>query len=239
VERVTTLLVSDLHLDSARPAATHRFTDLLSAWHGRTSALYILGDLVEYWLGDDQPVGNLETAFRAIRDFAATCPVYFMHGNRDFLIGGEFAARYAVTLLDDPTVVDLHGTPTLLMHGDTLCTDDHDYQALRNLVRDPDWQREFLCKSLAEREAMARHLRESSKAAMAEKSMEIMDVNAQSVAQAFRKHGVSRLIHGHVHRPAVHTGQIDGMPRERIVMGDWYESLSYVTCDDQGCVLHD
>ncbi|MDH3713647.1 MAG: UDP-2,3-diacylglucosamine diphosphatase [Gammaproteobacteria bacterium] len=235
---MTTLLLSDLHLDDARPAATQRFTDLLSAWRGRTSALYILGDLVEYWLGDDQDVGDLETAFRTIRDFAATCPVYFMHGNRDFLIGNGFASRYGVELIEDPTVVDLHGTPTLLMHGDTLCTDDHDYQALRGTVRDPDWQRVFLSKSLAEREAMARRLRDTSKAAMAEKSREIMDVNAHSVAQAFRKHGVGRLIHGHVHRPAVHAVQIGDLPGERIVMGDWYESSSYVTCDREGCTLH-
>jgi len=177
-------------------------------------------------------------AFLAIRDFAESCPVYFMHGNRDFLIGGEFAERYSVTLLQDPTVVDLHGTPTLLMHGDTLCTDDHDYLAFRTMVRNASWQREFLSKSLAEREAVARHVRDTSKAAMAEKSMEIMDVNAQSVAQAFRAHGVARLIHGHVHRPAVHNERIDGGTCERIVMGDWYESLSYVTCDSRGCTLH-
>ncbi len=233
-----TLLISDLHLDGARPAATRRFTDLLSAWRGRAAALYILGDLVEYWLGDDQAVGDLQTAFATISDFAATCPVYFMHGNRDFLIGDAFAARYNVTLLADPTVVDLHGTPTLLMHGDTLCTDDHDYQALRRMVRDHDWQRDFLAKPLAEREAIARHVRDTSKAATAEKSQEIMDVNADSVAEAFRRHGVSRLIHGHVHRPAVHEVQVDGKTRERIVMGDWYETVSYVTCDATGCALH-
>lgn len=235
---MTTLLVSDLHLDGARPAATARFTALMEDWRGRCSALYILGDLVEYWLGDDQAVDELGGAFEAIRDFAAHCPVYLMHGNRDFLIGEGFAARYGVTLIADPTVVDLHGTRTLLMHGDTLCTDDHDYQALRSTVRDPDWQRGFLAKPLAEREAFARQVRATSRSATAAKSMEIMDVNAHSVASAFRDHDVRRLIHGHVHRPAVHTERVDGTPCERIVMGDWYESLSYVTCDDSGCSLH-
>ncbi len=233
-----TLLLSDLHLDPARPDATERFTALLSQWQGRADALYILGDLVEYWLGDDQDAGDLETAFRSIREFAGACPVYFMHGNRDFLIGNAFAERYGVRLLDDPTVVDLHGTPTLLMHGDTLCTDDHHYQAFRRTVRDPGWQQDFLARPLAEREAIARQLRDTSKAAMAQKSMEIMDVNAGAVAAAYRAHGVRRLIHGHVHRPAVHSGPVDGEPRERIVMGDWYTSLSYVTCDSGGCSLH-
>ncbi len=234
----TTLLLSDVHLDPARAGATERFTALLSDWQGRADALYILGDLVEYWLGDDQAIGDLAGAFAAISDFAGQCPVYFMHGNRDFLIGDAFATRCDVTLLADPTVVDLHGTPTLLMHGDTLCTDDHDYQALRRMVRDPDWQRDFLSKPLSEREAMARHVRETSKAAMAEKSMEIMDVNSDAVARAFREHGVSRMIHGHVHRPAVHQVSVDGRTCERVVMGDWYESMSYVTCDDGGCILH-
>lgn len=233
-----TLLLSDLHLDVARPAATRRFIELLSAWRGRVDALYILGDLVEYWLGDDQEIGELEPALNAISGFADTCPVYFMHGNRDFLIGDHFAARYQVTLLEDPTVVDLHGTPTLLMHGDTLCTDDHDYQALRRMVRDPAWQSDFLRKPLSERQAIAQHVRESSKAAMAEKSMEIMDVNQHSVTRAFHAHGVQRMIHGHVHRPAVHASEVDGRQCERIVMGDWYESVSYVICDHNGCTLN-
>ncbi len=230
---MSTLFISDVHLDGARPQAGERFVALLEARGAGIDALYLLGDLVEYWLGDDQPPGPLAGAFASIARVAREAPAYFMHGNRDFLVGEDFARRHGLTLLPDPTLVDLYGTPTLLMHGDTLCTDDVDYQAFRRQVRDPAWQADFLARPLDEREAIARRVRESSREAMAGKTETLMDVNAQAVARAFDEHGATRLIHGHTHRPAIHR---EGN-RERIVLGDWYEGGSYVVCDESGCRL--
>jgi UDP-2,3-diacylglucosamine hydrolase len=163
--------------------------------------------------------------------------LYFMHGNRDFLIGADFAARSGCTLLADPTLIDLYGTPTLLMHGDTLCTDDTDYQKFRRMVRDPHWQRDFLARPLAVRREIARAARAESAAHTAGTAYEIMDANNAAVMHALRTHQVTQIIHGHTHRPAVHNLELDGAPACRIVLGDWYQQGSVLRCNAESCRL--
>jgi UDP-2,3-diacylglucosamine hydrolase len=164
---------------------------------------------------------------------ASGVPVYVMLGNRDFLLGSEFEKMTGCTLLSDPSIINLYGTDTLLMHGDTLCTDDVDYQVFRKQVRNPEWQKAVLAKSIEERVKIAREARAESLIRTAEKSEAIMDVNAQAVENIFREYGVSRIIHGHTHRPAVHEITVDNKPVTRIVLGDWYEQTSVlrVTAD--------
>ena len=236
---MTTLFISDLHLCAQRPAVIGLFIDFLRERAARADALYILGDLFEYWIGDDA-VSDAE--FTPIVDalHALTqggTPAYIMHGNRDFLIGAGFAAASGCRLLPDPSLIDLHGEAVLLMHGDTLCTDDVAYQNSRRMVRDPQWIAGFLSKTVDERNAVVRNLRETSKAAMAEKKPEIMDVNTQTVETVMRQHGVRHLIHGHTHRPAQHEFLLDGQKVRRTVLGDWYEQGSVLVCDAHGCVL--
>ncbi len=232
---MTTLFVSDLHIGDEHPGIGEQFVGFLDGTARSADALYVLGDLFETWVGDDDPdpaIRRIETALRALTDSGV--PAFFMHGNRDFLVGGDFARRSGMQLLDDPTVVDVEGDRVLLMHGDTLCTDDVEYQAFRRMVRDPAWQAGVLALPLAQRRAMAVEARTASKASMAGKSAEIMDVNAGAVAQAFREHGVDLLLHGHTHRPAVHDLEVDGRPRRRIVLGDWYDQGSLVRWDRSG-----
>jgi UDP-2,3-diacylglucosamine hydrolase len=227
---MSTLFISDLHLDEARPQIVDLFTAFLATDARNADALYILGDLFESWIGDDDDSAlgkRVATATLALRDSGV--PVYFMHGNRDFLLGPDYAARAGMTLLPDPTIIELGGERILLMHGDTLCTDDVDYQKFRTLVRDPQWQAQFVAKSLAERRAFAAQARGESSKQTAMKPAEIMDVNPNAVDAAMRKHGVQRLIHGHTHRPATHRLNLDGNVTERIVLGDWYEQTSVLT----------
>lgn len=235
---MTTLLISDLHLDPARPEITALFMTFLSGPARRARALYILGDLFEAWVGDDDD-GELgaEVARGLSRVATSGVPVYLMHGNRDFLIGMEFAGRCGATLLDDPCVEPIAGEPTLLMHGDKLCTDDHEYQRWRARVRSPEWQRDFLGLPLAQRRRVAAEMRAASREHTAGAPEAIMDVNVRAVERTMREHGVRRLIHGHTHRPAVHTFDLNGEPAERIVLGDWYEQGSVLRCDESGCRL--
>ncbi|HMM58365.1 MAG TPA: UDP-2,3-diacylglucosamine diphosphatase [Rudaea sp.] len=224
---MATLFISDLHLDEARPHLVDAFEDLLAGEARAVQALYILGDLFESYIGDDDDAPLNARVARATRKVrAAGVPVYFMHGNRDFLLGEDYAARAGMTLLPDPTVVELGGEPTLLMHGDTLCTDDAAYLQFRKLVRDPVWQRAFLAKPLAERRAFAAQARGESRKHTANAKPEIMDVNQAAVEAAMRQHAVRRLIHGHTHRPATHRFDMGGNKAERIVLGDWYEQAS-------------
>jgi UDP-2,3-diacylglucosamine hydrolase len=224
---MTALFISDLHLDESRPHIVELFMRFLADEARGTDALYILGDLFESWIGDDddaQLPARVAQALRALRDSGV--PIYFMHGNRDFLLGTDYAARAGLRLLADPTVIDLCGERVLLMHGDTLCTDDVDYQKFRTLVRDPAWQQQFRAKSLTERRAFAAQARGESRKQTAMKQAEIMDVNQDAVASTLRTHGVRKLIHGHTHRPATHRFDLDGHSAERIVLGDWYEQSS-------------
>ena len=233
------LFIADLHLDPSRPQIIDLFERYLASDEVRhADALYILGDLVEAWIGDDDDAelpARIAAATRAVRD--AGVPVYFMVGNRDFLLGPAFAARAGLTLLDDGTVHDIHGRRTLLMHGDVLCTDDIAYQAVRQQVRTPEWQAQILAMPLQARRAFAAKAREDSKAHTGNTMESIMDVNADAVAETMRKAGVTRLIHGHTHRPAVHDFQLDGAPAQRIVLGDWYEQGSVLRVDADGVEL--
>jgi len=236
---LSTLFISDLHLSAERPAITALFLDFLSHRARQAEALYILGDLFEYWIGDDlagqADVRPLIAALHALT--ASGVPVYVMHGNRDFLLGSGFEQATGCRLLPDPTVIDLYGERVLLMHGDTLCTDDTDYLKFRAMVRNPQWVQQFLGKTVAERVGMVRELREVSKTATAGKKPEIMDVNAGAVEAAFRAHGVLHLIHGHTHRPGQHTLALGDQTAHRTVLGDWYEQGSVLVCDVNGCVL--
>ncbi len=233
-----TLFVSDLHLDPERPAVTELFLDFLARRAGKADALYILGDLFEAWIGDDDTSSLNQAVCAALNDCAsAGSPVYVMHGNRDLLLGEHFASLAGCTLLEDPTVIDLYGIPTLLMHGDLLCTDDTEYMEFRDTVHDAAWQSALLARPLEVRRAMAREMRQVSREQNTSKPEAILDVNAQAVVDAMTRHGVRRLIHGHTHRPGIHDLAIDGEPAQRIVMGDWYEQGSLLECNLQGCQL--
>jgi len=227
---MSTLFISDLHLDAARPHIVELFTRFIAADARAAEALYILGDLFESWIGDDDdsPLA-LQVAQSLYALKQSGVPVFFMHGNRDFLLGEAYAKRAGMTLLDDPTVIEFGGQPTLLMHGDTLCTDDAAYQEFRAVVRNPDWQKQFRARSLSERHAFAAQARAESVKHTAGAKPEIMDVNQAAVLAAMRKHGVRTLIHGHTHRPATHRFEVDGQAAERIVLGDWYEQSSVLT----------
>lgn len=222
-----TFFISDLHLDGARPRIIEVFESFLATEAREADALYILGDLFEAYIGDDDDAALPARAAAALGALGASgVPVYFIAGNRDFLLGDEYARRAGMRLLDDGTVVDLYGSPTLVLHGDTLCTDDAAYQAFRKQVRDPDWQRAFLARPLPERRAFAAQARDASRAHTAAADMAIMDVNQGAVEAALRNAGVTRMIHGHTHRPAIHDFELDGAPARRIVLGDWYEQGS-------------
>jgi UDP-2,3-diacylglucosamine hydrolase len=236
---MSTLFIADLHLDDSRPQITSLFENYLQGDEvRRADALYILGDLVEAWIGDDDDAElpqRIAAATHAVRDSGV--PVYFMVGNRDFLLGETFASRAGMTLLDDGVVHDIHGRPTLLMHGDVLCTDDLEYQAVRRQVRNPQWQAQILAMPLQARRALAAQAREDSRRHTGSTRESIMDVHADAVADAMRQAGVSRLIHGHTHRPRIHAFDLDGKTAERIVLGDWYQHGSVLRVDADGVEL--
>lgn len=231
-----TLFISDLHLDPERAEIIGLLLDFLAGRARSAEALYILGDLFEYWIGDDDVRPAMEPVLNALRRLVeAGVPVSFMAGNRDFLVGRQFAELTGCALLEDPTPISLyHGVNTLLMHGDTLCTDDTAYQALRRQLRDRAWQASFLAQPIEQRREQAENLRRESREATRGKAFEIMDVNADAVTKAFRTHQVQRIIHGHTHRPDVHTLEIDGVQVERIVLGDWYTQGSLLSVTPEG-----
>jgi UDP-2,3-diacylglucosamine hydrolase len=217
-----TAFISDLHLEDARPEVTGILRQFLRGPAREAAALYILGDLFEFWIGDDvltETAQSVATELSALRE--QDVPVYFVHGNRDFLVGPEYARLSGMELLPATSVVDLYGTPSLLLHGDTLCTDDEEYQAFRRKVRDPSFQRMFLGLPPSQRLAVASNARDASKAHTSNAPMEIMDVNARAVEQAFTDHAVQRMIHGHTHRPAVHLHTLAGGTGTRVVLSDW------------------
>jgi len=233
-----TLFISDLHLDPERPAITDLFLDFLGTRAVGSEALYILGDLFEAWIGDDDSGTMNDAVCHGLKVCTeAGTPVFVMHGNRDFLLGAAFAERCGCTLLNDPARIELYGTPTLLMHGDLLCTDDTEYMSFRDMVRDPGWQAALLSKPLDERRHMAQEMRASSREQTSGKAESIMDVNAGAVGRVMTEYHVQRLIHGHTHRPAIHDLEIAGQPAQRIVLGDWYEQGSVLVCSPAGCEL--
>jgi len=213
-----TLFISDLHLHPARPEVTRALAAFLSNNKTRCEHLYILGDLFEAWIGDDDDAPLAAEVTDMLRAFTAEGPeLYLMQGNRDFLLGNSFCTAVGAQLLPDPTVIDLYGTRTLLLHGDSLCTGDEDYQAFRKTTRSAQWQSELLARSLPERRALASQLREMSNAANSDKAEDIMDVNPEAVEKIMSDFRVSQLIHGHTHRPARH----DIATGRRWVLGDW------------------
>lgn len=229
---MSTLLISDLHLHPGQPAITEGFIDWLEQRAAGAEALYILGDFFEAWIGDDvlalgdaDPSGNATLARRIARALKARADagtaIYLMHGNRDFLLGEEFARQASATLLDDPSVVEWGSQRVLLMHGDSLCTQDEAYMAFRAQARDPQWQAQILSLPIPERLALAHQLREKSGEANTNKAEDIMDVTPQAVIDIMTTLGVTTLIHGHTHRPAVHDLEINGQPAQRFVLGDW------------------
>ena len=229
-----TLFISDLHLDAKRPQITALFLDFLAQRAARADALYILGDLFEAWIGDDDDSELAEQVAGGLRQLAEhSVPVYFVHGNRDFLLGERYAERAGLRLLPESHVIDLYGEPALIMHGDSLCTDDSDYQAFRTKVRNPSWQQQILALPLAQRRQLAGELRETSQQATRLKAEDITDVNQHAVQQALLEHRLDCLIHGHTHRPAVHEFDCAGRRVRRIVLGDWYEQGSVLVCTPQ------
>ena len=242
---MTTLFVSDLHLDPARPEVTALFLRFLREEAATANALYVLGDLFEAWVGDDDRSETGEAVAAGLRAVAdAGVPVYFIHGNRDFLVGRDYAARAGMQLLPDPAVVSLYGEPVLLMHGDLLCSDDLAYQAFRAQTRDPDWQARFLAQPLAARQAFAAQAREASMARQRQlidndqtQFEAVTDVTPATVESTLARYGVATLIHGHTHRPAIHTLQAGGRECRRIVLGDWYEQGSVLRVAPGGCEL--
>lgn len=234
---MTTLFISDLHLSQERPHITQLFLSFLRGPAREAEALYILGDLFEAWLGDDMVLPDYEETIEALKQLSSGTPVFIMHGNRDFLMREAFAEMTGASLLDDAVVIDLYGTLTLLMHGDTLCTDDVAYQEFRAMVRNPEWQQALLAKSPQERLALAKQYREISKSETQAKGEMIMDVNQPAVEQAMQEYGVKQLIHGHTHRPAVHDFTLEGNAAQRIVLPDWYDKGGVLSCDEAGCQL--
>ena len=229
---MTHLFVSDVHLGEDSAPAIRQFLEFLSAHAARAETLYILGDLFESWVGDDdrsEAALTVCAALKRLTDHGLPC--FVLHGNRDFLLGAGFCERTGCRLLTDPVVAELDGERVLITHGDALCTDDHSYQELRSIVRRNDVQRRFLALPLGARETLANEVRAGSRRHTARTVPTIMDVNAEAVERAFRAAGVRRMIHGHTHRPGVHDLTVDGASAQRIVLGAWYEQGSYLSCE--------
>ncbi|WP_417642033.1 UDP-2,3-diacylglucosamine diphosphatase [Enterobacter kobei] len=231
---MATLFIADLHLQTEEPAITAGFLRFLAATAQKADALYILGDLFEAWIGDDDPNPlhrQIAAALKALADSGV--PVYFLHGNRDFLLGQRFARESGMTLLPEEKVLELYGKRLLILHGDTLCTDDAGYQAFRAKVHQPWLQKLFLALPLFIRMRIAAKMRADSTSANRNKSQAIMDVNPQAVVNVLEKHQVQHLIHGHTHRPDIHTLTANGEPAYRYVLGAWHQegSMVKVTAD--------
>jgi UDP-2,3-diacylglucosamine hydrolase len=237
---VALLFVSDLHLDAAAPAAIEQFLEFLQTHAARSHGLYILGDLFESWVGDDDAESGKSRVRAGIAALTArNVGCFVLHGNRDFLLGTEFCRQTGAQLLVDPVVAELGGERVLLTHGDALCTDDHAYQELRSIFRNPAWQRRFLALSLNDRKLLANEARAGSREHTSQTHAYIMDVNSDAVERAYRATHVRRIIHGHTHRPGIHDSSIDGEPVQRIVLGAWYEQGSYLTYDHGRYELHE
>lgn len=235
---MSTLFVSDVHLNAARPNIVRDFVEFLGTKARRADALYILGDLFDLWLGDDDDKPPHPEVCKALAAAtAAGLPVSVLHGNHDFLLGRRFLKRTGCRMLDDHTVIDVYGTRTLVLHGDTLCTRDLEYQKFRRWTRNRLRQWLFLAMPLARREAKAARIRSAAQEDTTLKSDDIMDVTQEEVAALMRRHSVRHMIHGHTHRPAIHDFELDGHEARRVVLGDWYERDSVLIWDEAGCRL--
>lgn len=238
-----TLFISDLHLDERTPAITQTFLHFLHAEAAGCRALYILGDLFEAWVGDDDQTPLSEQVAGALQEVSAMgTEVFLMHGNRDFLLGEDYARQCGARLLPEPSVIDCHGQRAVLVHGDSLCTRDSAYMAFREMVRNPQWQQEFLSRSLVERYMIAQQAREQSAEANSNKAADIMDVTPSEVIQLLQQEQCNLLIHGHTHRPAVHSINLEqaingNSKATRIVLGDWHQKGWVLVFDDSGYEL--
>lgn len=236
-----TLFISDLHLDGERPDITTQFLEFLDREARGAAGLYILGDLFEAWIGDDDPDPDKQRVLAALKSLTSSgVPVYFIHGNRDFLVGRRFAKETGVKLLPDGTMIELFGKRVLLMHGDTLCIDDPDYQRLRRIVRNPLVQFVLRSLSLKQRQKLAVKMRAGSKKHIesADRTKpQIMDVNQGAVCRTFEQERADVIVHGHTHRPAIHDVSLGDRVVQRIVLGDWYEQGSVLRWDESGFEL--
>lgn len=237
---MATHLISDLHLYAGEPWLGELFTRTLAGWRGQIDALYILGDLFEYWVGDDDNDPFTLDMLASLRDFSASTPLYVLRGNRDFLMGAGFEAASGATLLDEPHALTICGQPFLLVHGDGECIDDTAYQQFRSMVRQPAWQAAFLQKPLAERHAMARQIRGMSEAKKQQEGLtDIGDVTPAAIDRLLAAYPDHTLIHGHTHRPARHTHVVDGIVRTRWVIADWHGGQGgYLRIDEHGVTSH-
>ena len=232
---MTTFFISDIHISEQYPEIGEQLIDFLENQAQQSDALYILGDLFEYWLGDDDTnpeYKKIQSALKLYTD--KKTPTYFMHGNRDFLIGKTFANETGITILSDPSIIDLYGEKVLISHGDIFCTDDIEYQSSRKQTRDPNWQKMILGKSLKERKVFAHEARKKSSEYTQRINEILMDVNQSEINKTFKEYDLNQIIHGHTHKPAIHNSMINGEPHKRIVLGDWYEQGSVLKWDQSG-----
>ena len=237
---MTVLFISDLHLCPEHPASAQAFFRFASGVAPQAESLYILGDFFEFWIGDDYADPFIIKVRDALRQLVNTgTPVYFMHGNRDFLLGETFAGVTGMQIIRDPTVVEIYGERVLLMHGDSLCTRDAEYQEFRRQSRTRAWQQAVLARPVKERLAMAKQMRERSKTESAMKPEDIMDVTPEEVVRVMSEHGVKTLIHGHTHRPHIHDLVVDGHAARRIVLGAWHERMWVLRFGRGGADLKD
>ena len=235
---MNTLFVSDIHLNATQPEITEQFCAFLRGTARQAEKLYILGDLFEFWIGDDDPDATytqIQTELKALTDSGVPCVV--MHGNRDFLLGEKFCKRTGCQLLPDGSLIDLYGQQVLLCHGDILCTDDHAYQRLRRIVRNPIVQWLLRRLSLKQRQRLAGRMRQESRKHIQKSMHEIMDVNSKTVVKYMNQAKVQWLVHGHTHRPGIHTHELGSTTGTRIVLGDWYEQGSVLSWSAQGYEL--
>ena len=232
---MTTAFISDLHISESQPEIGEQFIDFLGDQALNYSALHILGDLFEYWLGDDDSNLYITNIKVALNEYTSSgIPTYYMHGNRDFLIGERFSAETGIKIIPDPTVIQINNEDILISHGDIFCTDDIPYQATRKLTRDPEWQNMMLNKSLEERKIFALEARLKSKNHTKDLTDEITDVNQTEIANIFKEFNLKTIIHGHTHRPAIHITKINNIDLKRIVLGDWYDQGSILNWDESG-----
>ena len=229
--------ISDLHLDKTRPEVNKYFINYLDNINKDVTDLYILGDLFEYWVGDDDPMDGLNTIRASISQLGAKINVWYMHGNRDFLISKKICSNLNMHLLEDPTVITKNGQRLLLLHGDTLCTDDNEYQKFRSLVRSDEWQKQMLSKSLEERLALADNLRKKSIDANAHKKESIMDVNINEVDRLIESYKPNIIVHGHTHRPNIHKHNLNQEYIYRYVLGDWYDRFFILSLKNKKFVI--
>ncbi len=225
------LFISDLHISLDKPEITRLFLDFLKYRAQQAAAVYILGDVFDAWIGDDDPTPPNNAIRKQLKQLTNSgIPVYLQPGNRDFLLGRKFCEQTGVMLLDDYAVIDIHGTPTLITHGDLLCTDDLTYQAFRAKSRTQEWRNNVLSKPLLVRLLVARWFRLRSYFQKRKKSMEIMDVNQHTVITVMQEHHCLRLIHGHTHQPAIHNFEINALPAQRFVLAAWNKHTAQILC---------